>query len=726
MRQGFTFVFIALFPFMIFAQDDVTITGSVKSPEGEPLSNATISIEERNFSVQTDSEGNYSFKLQPGNYTIVVEAVGYELRAETLSTRNKSNVQHDFFLLPKHLKFEEVVVTAEDSGAGVSVSSPTTVVNPEAVEKSSSVLSAVTSVAGVAPLGQGGLFQVPSIRGAARERTILMLESIRVTSERRTGPSFSFADPLLFERISVTRGPAPVLYGSNGETGLIQGTLLEPSATEFTGEFQTGYQTNINENWQAFNAKSGTDRFQYVIGAARREGGDFESGDGQEFSSGYMRINVMAKGRLFTDSGILTFLAMPSWTNDIEKASSDAATRPTLYPEERHQTYTVDWQNGLSPRGVSYQLQGWYHPNSLITQDEQLSDGAVTSRDVVFNDTDDYGIRFRIGKTFQENWTLWTGVDHFGRTDINAKQESFLPSTTGAGFDLVNSFYSIQNGSYLDTGIFLTGNGRFGRLINNAGVRVQRVSTENNAGQTVSDSENSWSANYGASYPLSESWDAVFNVGRGIRPATISEKFFTGATGRGAITGNPNLVTESNLEFDGGLRYHWENGSAAMYVFHNDIEDFIARVRLEDGSFTYFNLSEVRIYGVEGEGYFRWNEFRFYGNFHDITGNDGLDANVNDIPPSRVIAGIEYEPGKRWGALFEIVRQFEKNDPGPDELTRDSAFLINLRGDIAVHDNLTFRISGLNLTNETYFDSADNRAPLAIGRNVGFELLANF
>ncbi|MCI0614120.1 TonB-dependent receptor, partial [bacterium] len=474
------------------------------------------------------------------------------------------------------------------------------------------------------------------------------------------------------------------------------------------------------------SVKSGTERFQYVLGAARREGGDFESGDGQEFSSGYTRVNVLAKGRLFTDAGILTFLTLPSWTDDIEKASSDAVTRPTLYPEERHQTYMVDWQNGLSPTGFSYQLQGWYHPNSLITQDEQLSDGVSTSRDVVYNDTDDYGIRFRIGKTFQENWTLWTGVDHFGRTDINARQESFQPSATGSGFDLINSFDSIQNGSYLDTGIFLTGNGRLGKLVNNAGVRVQRVATENNVDQKVSDSEYSWSANYGTSYPLSESWDAVFNVGRGIRPATISEKFFTGATGRGSITGNPNLVTESNLEFDGGVRYHWENGSAGLYVFHNDIEDFIARVGLEDGSFTYFNLPEVRIYGVEGEGYIRWNRFRFYGNFHDITGKDGFDANVNDIPPSRLIAGIEYEPGKHWGALFEIVTQFEKNDPGPDELARDSAFLITLKGDIEVYDFLTFRISGLNLTNETYFDSADNRAPLAIGRNIGFELLANF
>ena len=720
-------ILIAAFFSTVANAEEIEVVGNVKRSGGIPISNATISIEQAEITTETDEDGNFSLRLPSGTYTIIVEAAGYEVLGQSFTTNDSQSMQLEFSLMPKYLAFEEIVVGKEASESAVSVSSPTTVVDPERQKRSSSVLSAVTSVAGVAPLGQGGLFQVPSIRGAARERTILMLESVRVTSERRTGPSFSFVDPLMLDRITVTRGPAPVLYGSNGETGLIQSTLLEPNSISSDIAFQTGYLSNINENWQALSFKDGSESFQYSLGVARREADTFESGDGQEFSSGYTRVNLLAKGRWFSDAGTLTFLVLPSWTDDIEKASSDAVTRPTLYPEERHQVYSIDWQNRLLQGLYSYQVQGWYHPNSLITQDSQLAeDGALTSRNLVFNDTDDYGIRFRFGRTFAETWTLWTGVDHFGRTNVNASQESFAPNETG-NLELVNAFDSIQNGSYSDTGLFFTGNGNLGKLITNYGVRFQRTATENHVAQEISDSENNWSGNFGASFPFTENWDAIFNVGRGIRPATISELFFTGETGRGSITGNPNLVTESNFEVDGGIRYHHANAFGGLYVFHNDIDDFIARVRIADGSFTYFNLPEVKIYGIEGEGHYRWDALRFYGNFHSIVGHDGLDVDVNDIPPSRLVGGIEYGTfGSRWNASMEVVRQFEKSDPGPDELLREAAWVLNASAEVGLLQNLRIRVSGLNLTNETYFDSADNRAPLAWGRSLGAELLVDF
>ena len=688
---------------------------------------ATVTIEQTDISARTDEQGIYSLTIPRGTYTLIVEATGFEIHGETVSTGSKNELRLDFFLRRKHLEFEEIVIGQDDSTPGISVSSPTSIVKPGDQTKATSVLASVTDVPGVAPLGQGGLFQVPSIRGASRERTILMLEAVRVTSERRTGASFSFVDPLLLERLNITRGPAPVQYGSNGETGLIHATLLEPYAGPLMGNLRAGYRGNAGEHWQTFTIKSGTDKFQYAVGGARRESGDFESGDDQEFPSGFTRVNLFGKARWLTKSGSLTLFVLPSWTDNIDKASSDFLTRPTLYPEERHQIFMIDWQDQGIENGFGYQIQGWYHPNSLITQDDTVTNGSITSRAVVYNDTNDYGIRLRIGRKVAETWVLWSGVDYFERTDVNAKQDSFAPSSSGDGLDLTDSFYSIRNGGYRDAGFFLTGNGRLGKLIACAGIRIQQVKTSNKADQDVSDSENSWSGNLGASYSFTEQWEAIFNIGRGIRPATISEKFFTGETGRGTVTGNPDLITESNLEVDGGIRYHRTNWFAGFYVFHNDIDDFIARVRLPDGSFSFFNLPEVRIAGVEGEGYYRRRSIRFYGNFHVIRGENDQGQDVNDIPPSRAVAGVEYEPdGGFWNGSLELVEQFEKTDPGPDELSRDAALIINTNIEFRLMEQLRVRLSGLNLTNKTYFDSADNRAPQAIGRSFGIELLANF
>jgi hypothetical protein len=311
------------------AEKEVVVNGKIQGLDGTPIPQAEISVLPLELSTSSNSEGEFVLQIPPGTYTLIIEAPGYEVRGESITPKDQ-NLSLNFVLQPKHLQFEEIVIASEET-SDVSPSSPSSSIDPERQSSPASVLESVKDVPGVAPLGQGGLFQVPSIRGAARERTILLMESVRVTSERRTGPSFSFVDSNLIERIHVTRGPAPVLYGSNGETGLIQAFALEPTATEPTTDFRTGYQSNINENWQSLSFKDGSERFQYVFGVARRESGDYESGDREEFSSGYTRINLLAKGRWFTDAGTLTLMVLPAWTNDIEKASSDATTRPTLY-----------------------------------------------------------------------------------------------------------------------------------------------------------------------------------------------------------------------------------------------------------------------------------------------------------------------------------------------------------------------------------------------------------
>lgn len=708
----------------VSAEEEVMISGKVQGLDGSPIRQAEISILPLEITVNSDANGEFVLQIPPGTYTVIVEAPGYEVRGESLSTTNQT-VSLNFVLQPKHLQFEEIVI-ASDEISGSSPSSPGSSVEPAKQSSPTSVLESVKDIPGVAPLGQGGLFQVPSIRGAARERTILLMESVRITSERRTGPSFSFVDSHLIERIDVTRGPAPVLYGSNGETGLIQAFALEPTATEPTTTFRAGYQTNSNEHWQSLVHKNGSERFQYVLGAVRRESGDFESGDDQQFLSSFTRINLLAKGRWFTNAGTLTFLVLPAWTDDIEKASSDADIRPTLYPEERHQIYVVDWQSPFLKNAYDFQVQGWYHPNSLITQDDRAEDGFISSRAIVHNQTDDYGVRFRIGRDVVQDWRLWTGVDVFGRTNIDAHQDSFEASA-GGGFDLVESFDSIRDGRYIDTGIFLTANGKVAKMLTSAGVRFQRVHTSNSAGTEVSDSEYSWSGNLGGSIPFASSWEVLWNVGRGIRPATIGEKFFTGETGRGSVAGNPNLKTESNFEIDGGVRFHHARGYAGFYLFRNNINDFISRVRIEDESFTFQNLNDVRIHGLEGEAYYQWNPFQVYGNFHWIQGYEAGEIDINDIPPSRSILGLQYRPnGGPWNASLEYIHQFEKGDPGPDELLRKAADVLNATLDFEFHKSFKLRLFASNIFDRAYYESADNRAPLAIGRAIGAEIHTEF
>lgn len=46
--------------------------------DNEPLVFANITIKELNLTTTSDSKGNYSFKIEPGKYTLVFDFIGYK------------------------------------------------------------------------------------------------------------------------------------------------------------------------------------------------------------------------------------------------------------------------------------------------------------------------------------------------------------------------------------------------------------------------------------------------------------------------------------------------------------------------------------------------------------------------------------------------------------------------------------------------------------------------
>ncbi|MBC7848857.1 MAG: TonB-dependent receptor, partial [Chitinophagaceae bacterium] len=59
-----------------FAQTSGTIKGNVKDVNGNPLSSASVTLEGQRGGTLTDASGNYSLKVKPGSYTVVITYVG--------------------------------------------------------------------------------------------------------------------------------------------------------------------------------------------------------------------------------------------------------------------------------------------------------------------------------------------------------------------------------------------------------------------------------------------------------------------------------------------------------------------------------------------------------------------------------------------------------------------------------------------------------------------------
>lgn len=93
--------------FAIFAQQQITITGTVKDVNGESVIGANISVKGTTIGTITDINGN--FKLQvPDNGKLTISYIGYE--SQEISINNKPSF---IIILKEDSKMlSEVVVTA--------------------------------------------------------------------------------------------------------------------------------------------------------------------------------------------------------------------------------------------------------------------------------------------------------------------------------------------------------------------------------------------------------------------------------------------------------------------------------------------------------------------------------------------------------------------------------------------------------------------------------------
>jgi len=114
-RIQITLLLLMLFAAFVAAQTRVTLCGIVKDGEtGEPLSFATVTLNNRSAGALTDSLGQFSFRAIPvAGDSLQVSYVGYAMRTFVLSS--KSEQAFSVTLSPAAGMLDEVVISADRS-----------------------------------------------------------------------------------------------------------------------------------------------------------------------------------------------------------------------------------------------------------------------------------------------------------------------------------------------------------------------------------------------------------------------------------------------------------------------------------------------------------------------------------------------------------------------------------------------------------------------------------
>ena len=692
------------------AQESGALRGLVLDPVGRPLAEARVSVpgtEVEDFT--TDATGRFELAGVGIPAVLLVEHPAFEAVSVNVASRDELEV------MLAEPSFElEMEVYAERIGDSYSPHAlSSTPIEPTDLAAPPATLSQiVTNVAGVSENGQGGLFQVVSVRGISGQRVLNLIERSRITSDRRAGVSNSFVDPTLIGEVDVQRGPASTYYGSGAIGGAV---LLFPKRFDAL-EAALGVESQGSANFQSLGWGDG----RFSLGLARRASDDTKDADGNVRFDRFEQYSGVASGVVGSDRRQVQWTVLPSWGDDIGKPNADFPERATLYPRERHALLRAAL--AIEDR---WRARVFLHPNELDTRVIQ-----TTSEELVENDAVDMGAGVEhslFGSERKIDGRI--GADWFGRRSVDAVETQF---------DLVGDeqarAQTLEDASSDELAIFTVINGEAGRVRIEGGARATYAQLSNRAvppapvpsrETPVSEQDYSLLAGFvGLAAPLGDQFVLRANLGTGVRVPSLSELFFVGATGRGQVIGNPFLDPERGYTSEIGLRVATSRLFLDATIYRSEIRDYIERVDVAPGVRSFRNLTSGTIDGIELDGLYRLTsatQLTFGGHLIDGTNDQG--GALADIPPAQLRGGARFS-SQLWRADGQLRWRSSMglDDVGPGEAPIPEAWILDAAVARRLGDRLEARLWGSNLLDDLYWPSADDLAVPATGRSVGLSI----
>ena len=144
------------------------------------------------------------------------------------------------------------------------------------------------------------------------------------------------------------------------------------------------------------------------------------------------------------------------------------------------------------------------------------------------------------------------GVDYFARRGVDAEER--VASLIDGSVSLAST---LDGATQDEAAAYGTVRWSWGAATFQAGTRFtwhRQTNGGSGAPDRPSRDDGAWTAFAGLVRPLGNGLELTANLGTGLRFPNLSERFFTGTTGRGQVIGNPDLEPEGSLNVDLGLR----------------------------------------------------------------------------------------------------------------------------------------------------------------------------
>lgn len=252
-KSGMLTVLLVSVAFILHAQN--ILKGTIKDSDGNPIENATVSIDGTKVAISTDNAGQFSLHIPTGKTKLAVRAVGFlTIKKDIVAADYQNGIE--ILLENDNRNLEEVVVSGTlkqvsklDSPIPVEVfTSKFFQANP-----APTIFESLQNINGVRPQINCSVCNTGDIHinGLEGPYTMVLIDGLPIVSGLSTVYGLNGIPQALIERVEIVKGPASTLYGSEAVGGLINIITKSPSSAP-TFNLET-----MGTSWQEYNLDLG-------------------------------------------------------------------------------------------------------------------------------------------------------------------------------------------------------------------------------------------------------------------------------------------------------------------------------------------------------------------------------------------------------------------------------------------------------------------------------------
>lgn len=714
----------------LFAQARGLSGRIVDSNTGKPVSDALVTLPGVPGTAKTDANGEFTWIAPPSPpFQLIVVLPGGQVARPVDVKQLDGGV---LTITLDALASESVTVVGAAPSIVAAPASARTLLSTAQVTRRNpeNLMQALETVPGVNQVSEGHA-TVPAIRGLARGRTLVLIDGARVSSERRVGPSATYADPATFEGIDIARGPGSVAYGSDALGGVIsvRTRRAKPgSALMIKGSGTLG--GGVPERRTSIEIGKGMARGGFFAQAHVRDADDWDSpvDDSSVLNSGWEDRGVNARLDHQLGEGLFSAGWQSDFGRDIERPRNNSQTARFYYPYEDSHRLTSSFEMAALGPLQEFAMTGFVGTFTQRTDQDRFAT-PTTGRSIERADVsaNDFHVKASAARSVGPARVEF-GLDVNGRFDLEAVDTVQRFDLGGALFTDTNNL-SVETARRTNTGAYLQADAAVASKLRLAGgARYDFVSTTNIGGYfgDYGTGNGAVSGFVSATVAPVERLTLTGQVARGFRDPTLSDRYFRGPSGRGFITGNPELDPETSLQHDVAARYALGRTQLAAYGYYYRIDDLVERYSTATDFFFFRNRGRTRIRGFELEARTSLGAGVGVEAGVNISRGAALDdeAGLDDISTDSVFFIVQKALGTRGYGQVRMSFMADDDRPGPSEIEAPGAQIIDLSGGWRLTRYLELRGIVRNLLDEAYYASPDPRWVYAPGRSgsvtVGF------